>query len=312
METCLSLRQSPGWVEGRARFGHPIYDPVRGLLERLAQVPDWPDTAGLNALGTAIGRTPQTATGRRIRFVAPQPDAENYELRAHAHGEVATRPQDWHDLFNALAWFAFPQTKAALNAIHVSEMPRESGRRGPTRDLLTIFDEGGAVVACADPDLVDLIHAFRWHTLFWSERDRVLASMRFVVFGHAVLEQALSPWAGISCKVLFVPVSGALLAAPVEQLVGALDTAAAAWFYAHAPTASPRALAPLPVFGYPGWSDCSGRPEFYADTRFFRPKPPTGHTGDGRMVMGVGQAVAASAVSGDVEESPGSAERDAG
>ena len=310
METCLS--PIPSWAEGRASFGHPIYDPVRGLLERLAQVPDWPDTDGLNALGTAINRTPHTASGHRIRFVAPQPDAKNYELRVHANGAVATRPKNWHDLFNALAWFAFPQTKAALNAIHASEIPGEADRRSPTRDLLTIFDEGGAVVACADPDLIDLIRAFRWHTLFWSERDRVLAGMRFVVFGHAVLEQALSPWAGISCKVLFVPVSGTLLAAPVEQLVDTLDTAAAAWFNAHAQTASPRALAPLPVFGYPGWSDGSARPEFYADTRYFRPKPPTKHTGDGRMVTGVGQAVAACPVSERAEESPGSAEQDAG
>jgi hypothetical protein len=25
------------------------------------------------------------------------------------------------------------------------------------------------------------------------------------------------------------------------------------------------------VFGYPGWLPQSGRPEFYADTRYFRP-----------------------------------------
>ncbi len=310
----MATRLSPGprWAEGRAGFGHPIYDPVRGLLEALAQNDDWPDAARLNALGTTTDRTPRTATGHRIRFVPPPSDANNYELRVHASGEVATRSEDWHDLFNALAWFAFPQTKATLNAIHASEIPREAKRRGPTRDLLTIFDEGGAVVACADPDLIDLIRAFRWQTLLWSERSRVVAGMRIVVFGHAVLEQALSPWAGISCKVLFVPVSSALLAAPVMQLVDALDAAAAAWFNAKAWTGSPRDLAPLPVFGYPGWSEDGARAEFYADARYFRPQPRTGQAAGGKIVLGVGQAVAACPVSERAEESPGSAERDAG
>jgi len=306
------LSPDPCWAVGRAGFGHPIYDPVRGPLEQLALDDHWPDAARLNALGATIGRTPQTASGHPIRFVPPPPDAENYELRVHASGEVATRPDDWHDLFNALAWFAFPQTKATLNAIHAREIPGEADRRGPTRDLLTIFDEGGAVVACADPDLIDLIRAFRWKALFWTERARVAASMRVVVFGHAVLEKALSPWPGIICKVLLVPVSRALLTAPVTQLVDALDDTAAAWFNAHARTSSPRDLAPFPVFGYPGWSEDSARAEFYADTRYFRPRPLTAQDGGGRIVTGVGQAVAACPVSERAEESPGSAERDAG
>jgi hypothetical protein len=33
--------------------------------------------------------------------------------------------------------------------------------------------------------------------------------------------------------------------------------------------APPRALAPLPVFGYPGWAD-NDRAEFYDDERYFR------------------------------------------
>jgi hypothetical protein len=35
--------------------------------------------------------------------------------------------------------------------------------------------------------------------------------------------------------------------------------------------ASPQELAPLPVFGYPGWLPESNRAEFYSDTRYFRP-----------------------------------------
>jgi hypothetical protein len=34
-------------------------------------------------------------------------------------GEVPTRSRNWHDWFNALAWLAWPHSKAALNARHV-------------------------------------------------------------------------------------------------------------------------------------------------------------------------------------------------
>ena len=80
-------------------------------------------------------------------------------------GEVHTRPENHHDLFNALCWLAFPRTKARINALHAAEIPREGGRRGRLRDLLTIFDEGGALVACADARLNSLIREFRWREL---------------------------------------------------------------------------------------------------------------------------------------------------
>lgn len=264
---------SPGWGEGCARFAHPIYDPMRGALAPLAREADWPDHARLNALALELGRTPRAPGGQPIRFVPPKPKGTDYEIRVHASGEVATRARNWHDLFNALAWLTFPRTKARLNAIHASEIPLRKGHRGPTRDLLTIFDEGGALVACSDPLLIELIRAFRWQTLFWTERRRLLAGMRIVVFGHAVLEKALAPWPGITCKALLVPVEEALLRAADEALAEVLDAAAAAWFDACARVSSPRDLAPLPVFGYPGWSEGGGRPEFYADARIFRPRP---------------------------------------
>jgi Protein of unknown function (DUF3025) len=83
--------------------------------------------------------------------------------------------------------------------------------------------------------------------------------MRVVVFGHAVLEQALQPWPGITCKAIVVPTR----AQP--------DAAIHAWLGSLAAGASPRDLAPLPVFGFPGWSVAGERAEFYEDTRYFRP-----------------------------------------
>jgi len=195
--------------------------------------------------------------GQPIRFVPPQRKG-SYELRIATRGEVATRPDNLHDWFNALTWLAFPRTKARLNAMHAAEMPREGGRRGRLRDMLTIFDEGGALVVSDDAELMALVREMRWRELFWTQRERLERAMRFVVLGHAVLEQALEPWPGITCKAIFV--------SPQR----ALDEQAEAWLAACPREATPRDLAPLPVFGYPGWCPASAQPTFYEDARYFR------------------------------------------
>jgi hypothetical protein len=181
-------------------------------------------------------------------------------VRVHQTGCVETRPDNLHDWFNALCWLAFPRTKARINAMHAAAIPHERGQRGRLRDLLTIFDEGGALVVCADEELCELVRAMRWKELFWSQRSRVRQSMRFVVLGHAVLEQALKPWPGITCKAIF--------ARPEDDL----DALAAAWLASRPAGASPRDLAPLPVFGYPGWMPEQDE-RFYAEERYFRERP---------------------------------------
>lgn len=207
-----------------------------------------------------------------------------YEVHLFETGRVQTRAASNHDLFNALAWLAFPKTKARINAMHAMEIPRENGKRGRLRDMLTIFDEGGAIAVCGSK-VAGLIREARWPELF-IERPREL---RIVVIGHAVLEQALAPHPGITCKVIF--------AEPGSDL----DAHAAGWLTTEGK--SPRDLPPLPVFGYPGWFEGSGRPGFYSDERYFRPLQR------GKITVGVGQAVA---VPQGAEESPGSRERDAG
>lgn len=171
----------------------------------------------------------------------------------HETGRIETRPENLHDWFNALCWLAFPQTKARINAMHAAEIPNEKGQRGRLRDLLTIFDEGGALVVCADAELVQLVREHQWKELFWTHRERVKEAMRFVVLGHAVLEQALKPRPGITCKAIF--------ASPGTDL----DAHAAAWL---PKGETPRDLAALPVFGYPGWAEQDER--FYEDRRYFR------------------------------------------
>jgi len=232
-----------------------------------------------------------------VSFVHPGSDDRYYEVRVYETGRIATRPASLHDLFNALAWLAFPRTKARINALHAAQIPLEGRTRGRLRDLLTIFDEGGAIVQCAEADLVEKIRLFRWKEVFWSHRERVLRSMRLVVLGHAVLEMSLNPWPGIACKALFCG-SGS---SPVA--------AAAAWLGALSPGSDPSLLAPLPIFGYPGWDPGNAAAGYYEDERYFRPFRRDRSRGRGiESRSGVGQAAAVQ----NTEESPGSAERDAG
>ena len=239
----------------------------------------------------------RTENGRPVTFVRPGSDDRYYEVRVYETGRVATRPENLHDLFNALAWLAFPRTKARINALHAARIPLEGKTRGRLRDLLTIFDEGGAIVQCADPDLVEDIRLFRWKEVFWSQRQRVLQSMRVVVLGHAVLEMSLTPWPGIACKALFI------------ERTANPDESAATWLGGLSSDANPGLLAPLPIFGYPRWDPSNDHPVYYEDTRYFRPfrrdKPRRGTI---KSAPGVGQAAAVQ----NTEESPGSAERDAG
>jgi len=227
---------------------------VRPWLERLGP------KRSLEALNRLAAESDlRTASGRSVQFVPPGPDDAYYEVHLYETGRVQTRPESLHDLFNALAWLAFPRTKALINALHAEEIPRERGRRGRRRDLLTLLDEGGVIVQCDDADLVTALRGFRWKELFWTRRERVREAMRFQVLGHATLEQALRPWPGIACKALIVPFGAQA------------DRAAHAWLAALPAEATPHALAPLPVFGYPGWLDDNARAEFYDDTRYFRP-----------------------------------------
>lgn len=201
----------------------------------------------------------RTESGCPVRFVPPGATDAYYEIRVFESGRVATRPENLHDLFNALAWLAFPRTKARVNALHTAEIPREKGLRGRKRDLLTLLDEGGAIVRCGDPELVEMVRGFRWKELFWEQRARVLREMRFLVLGHAILEQSLEPWPGIACKAIFI--------APEADA----DESAAAWLAQLPGDATPKCMAPLPVFGYPGWFPGNDQVQFYDDTRYFRP-----------------------------------------
>ncbi len=248
----------------------PVLPLVEGLGRPLSDQ-DLPGPEALNTLLAGLSSPPLTDSGRAIRFVPESAAQGPYELQVFDTGCVPTRRASWHDFFNALAWMAYPRTKARLNAMHAALIPAEDpGRRSRLRDLLTLVDEGGAVVAICDPEFEALVREFRWVELFWERREALRGRMHILVLGHALLDMSRRPWPGLTPKIIFLRLSAGL---PVDTrtLTPLADAHAARFLAALPPDASPRELPPMPVFGYPDWLPGASTRTFFEDTRYFRP-----------------------------------------
>jgi hypothetical protein len=214
-----------------------------------------------------------------LRVAPPGPrggaPAEKYEARIFLEGALPVRPGDWHDYFNVLAWLAFPRAKAALNARHHAELERQRAagerNRGPTQDALTLFDEGGVIIAASDERLLALLREWRWKELFWERRAELAARVRFFVFGHALYEKALQPFPGITSRGILLEVAPRLVAAPLVEQVAEVDAQAASWISDPERLKGTRELAVVPIFGVPGWHPDNNSEFFYDNADYFRP-----------------------------------------
>jgi hypothetical protein len=227
--------------------------------------------SGLNDLARERGLT--TGSGTPLSFVPPPSDDAGYEERAWLSGEVATRPGNRHDFFNALIWLAFPRSKAALNRRHYAAL-LESRRQGSTargilRDALTQFDECGVVMAGTCPGLWDALRAHRWPEVFVERREELMRSTRFLVFGHASHDLLAAPFVGLCGKALFIEVAADWLELPAHEALAELDARLAELFDSR--EFSPRDWQPLPLLGIPGATAENERADYYDDARQFRP-----------------------------------------
>lgn len=261
--------------EREALLASPLLESLRPVLRRCPAA-KFPAIADLNALAGERGL--RNANGQAIRFVAqentrPRGFESSYEVRVYREGTVPTRAANWHDLFNALAWIAFPRTKAEINRIHHREMlaRAEAGSRGTARDVLTLFDEGGVIVACGEAELAGLLREFRWKDLFWHRRERVKQAMRFFVIGHAICERALDPYKGLTAKALILDLPAPYFVQPFETQLAEADAGASSRLGCAQALASTRNLAPLPLCGVPGWNAANENESFYDDAAVFRP-----------------------------------------
>ncbi len=258
-----------------------MFEPLRAHAPESFFPDQWPGLPALQRLLDQRQPPVVVASGAPLRLV-PQPgkasrSAFRYEERIYCRGELQVRESNWHDLFNVLVWLTFPRAKAALNARHHAAFEERAStgapNRGPTEDALTLFDEGGVVVAAASPELLDLLRSFAWKELFWRRRLELAASMRFFLFGHALYEKALRPFVGITGRGLCFEIGTDFLNAPVADQLAELDTRLAGHIGAPDVFIAPKGLAPVPILGVPGWCAENETGSFYDNTDYFRSRP---------------------------------------
>lgn len=254
----------------------PLFAPLAAAGARLGTTA-WPAMTQLQAELDARGVL--SGGGQRLKVVAPHAVRSRafearYEARIFHKGELVVRPENWHDLFNVLVWLAFPRAKAAINARHVralaAQLARGETNRGPAQDALTLFDEGGVIVASSDAGLLQALRDFEWKRLFWRERTRVIEHMRWLLFGHAIYEKALAPFVGITGRGVLFEVAPAFHRLTPAQQTAELDTRLALWVADENAFATPRELAPVPILGVPGWWPANSAEAFYDNADYFR------------------------------------------
>lgn len=220
----------------------------------------WPAIDALNA-----ARPADMAERFVPQTLALLGDGLHYEQRIAAHGDIATRESNWHDLFNAMIWLRYPAIKRALNAQQVAEIAHMGTKaRSRPQCALTHFDEAGILVVLRDQALLDLWDAHDWHGLFWRERAAWQDGRASVeVFGHALLEHALTP--------------GKLLVGKALVFLGEADSRCAKAVCAEAIGAGhllrdPLELRPLPLSGILGWHPGNDEEAFHVNAACYQPR----------------------------------------
>lgn len=154
---------SPSWPIARAE--DPRFSAVSDLLARWPAGP-LPSVAALQAaLGellaahqlTLVEAPPVPKRRKKAAGVTTFDPRSIYEIRIAETGEISTRPDNLHDVCNALSWAAFPRAKWALTR-RIAELQRarmgadgsQPGTRTREHDRLALLDEGGLIELVGD------------------------------------------------------------------------------------------------------------------------------------------------------------------
>lgn len=212
---------------------------------------------------------------------------DGYEPRIYLRGEVQTREQSWHDFFNALVWHGLPKAKKMINKLQYellrqrntprissninTAQPMSNGEfehkqdysfRTPVENMLTLFDENGAIVLSSNPLLLELIKSHRWHELFWVRRKEFQEQIKVIIFGHGLFEKAINPYIGITAQALLIE----------DDNANNIDNYLACFLKENPEKLTTSNLHPLPILGIPGWWPENEKESFYANKNYFRDK----------------------------------------
>ncbi|MDX8380168.1 MAG: DUF3025 domain-containing protein [Gallionella sp.] len=262
----------------------PLFEPLHTLISNF-EAGIFPTIDELNILLDAHQPAILVQGGAELKFVAQRYGKlafeAQYEPRCYLTGEVQTRTDNWHDLFNALVWLRFPLAKAAINTRHYQSLtdklpPSEAlaevrSERGTVRDTSTLLDESGIIVAYADEVLAGLLRDFSWKALFWQRREQLQSNMGFYLFGHGLYEKALQPYVGMTAQGLMLAVMPAFFSWANNQQLAYLDRCMADYLSDTTHCRHTRELTPIPLLGVPGWTEDNRCASYYDNTDYFRP-----------------------------------------
>ena len=270
----------PDW-EPHFHQRSPLFKPLQHLAKYFEQYQQWP---GLKEYQQLLDNWPHPikTLGNKNITVVPQAGRpnhfnEHYAPRIYHTGEIQTRLENWHDFFQYLSWFMFPTTKAIINAMHIPyarqriEHGGDSGRRSPVENMLSLFDEGGAVLVSSDESLLQLVRDFQWKALFWERREELSEKFICVPFGHAVYEKGLAPYIGMTANCILLHSGKEYFEMNnTEQLVW-IDEKLVALFKSGNTLKKPKDLSPFPILGMPEWDENNQQEHYYDNANYFRP-----------------------------------------
>ncbi|WP_201549815.1 DUF3025 domain-containing protein [Psychrobacter fjordensis] len=218
-----------------------------------------------------------------LKFVSQDalPEGEAYEQFIGISGNIPTR-ENLHDLFNGSIWLTFPKTKALLNYYHMLEIAAQgiNASRGRVRDTITVFDENGAVLVTADPNIGAALIGFDWQASLVAPRPKwddpaqpnTSAQAAVYIFGHALLEQLVYPRKPLCAHSIVINVAQEFFTLSLAERMSYLNDKVAEYMdtLLSNDDVTPRQLAPLPILGVPHFWSENTDPSFYDDDYVFR------------------------------------------
>lgn len=249
--------------------------PPFAKLEKLfglSKFKSWPNAQGLNEVTKKLSVDVPEFVCQEQLTEQTAGEAEYYEQIIFNQGHIPTRPDNWHDLFNALIWMMFPKTKYLLNQMHMQDIDAFGlSPRTQRRNKITHFDECGVVLLSSDTTLPELLAEHNWVEAFWEKRNNWFEHNQVLVFGHANLEMLLDPFEGLTGKWLHLKVEPDYFSLPLEKQLTIADQKLCEVIKKGA-FEQQRPLKPIPLLGIPGWCEENKRLEYYHNTDYFRPK----------------------------------------
>ncbi len=239
----------------------------------LQNVTDWPTLQWLNTLAEVSQNQRKKADEMSFICDSNVTSSLYYEQYIHETGKIPTRPNNWHDLFNALIWTLFPKTKRLINQCHVEDINLHGlSPRTHQRNRMTQFDECGVVLAYSSPTVPSLLIEHQWQASFWQHREQWGTQIQPFMFGHANYEMMLEPHIGLTGKWLAVQVPQDFWNKPLHQQYQSIDETLYQQLQTTQLFQDKGKFAPLPLLGIPGWYPQNQAQTFYQMTDYFRPK----------------------------------------